>query len=112
MVPIVNLKTAESRTIAQELRRLMLLWVLPMTLIMAGQGFGLYRAAIEQAQEFLRDDASNIESDATRFLAETARGLNMIDLKRQMNALALELGRAEPFNLAFADAPPAAGAPR
>jgi len=33
----------------------------------------------------------------------------MIDLKRQVNALARELGRAEPFKLAFADAPPAPG---
>jgi hypothetical protein len=37
------------------------------------------------------------------------RELDMIGLKRQMNALARELGRAEPFNLAFADAPPAPG---
>ena len=35
----------------------------------------------------------------------------MIGLKRQMNALARELGRAEPFNLAFADEPPAPGNP-
>jgi len=37
------------------------------------------------------------------------RELDMIGLKRQMNALARELERAEPFNLAFADAPPAPG---
>ena len=33
----------------------------------------------------------------------------MIGLKRQVIALARELGRAEPFNLAFADALPGAG---
>lgn len=37
------------------------------------------------------------------------RELDMINLKRQVNALARELGRAEPFNLAFADAPPTPG---
>ncbi len=37
------------------------------------------------------------------------RELDLIDLKRQVNALARELGRAEPFNLAFADEPSAAG---
>ncbi len=40
------------------------------------------------------------------------RELDMIDLKRQVNALSRQLGRAEPFNLAFADAslPPGAEA--
>ena len=33
----------------------------------------------------------------------------MIGLKRQINALARELERTEPFNLAFADALPVAG---
>ncbi len=37
------------------------------------------------------------------------RELAMIGLKRQVNALARELGRAEPYKLAFLDAPPAAG---
>ena len=37
------------------------------------------------------------------------RELDMIGLKRQVIALARELGRAEPFNLAFADALPGAG---
>lgn len=35
----------------------------------------------------------------------------MIALKRQMNALARELGRAEPFNLAFAETTPAPPVP-
>ena len=38
------------------------------------------------------------------------RELEMIDLKRQVNALSRQLGRAEPFNLAFADASPSPGA--
>lgn len=37
------------------------------------------------------------------------REMDMIALKRQVNALSLELGRVAPFNLAFADAPPAPG---
>ena len=37
------------------------------------------------------------------------RELTMIALKQQVNALARELGRAEPYKLAFLDAPPAPG---
>lgn len=37
------------------------------------------------------------------------RELDMIDLKRQVNQLARELGRVEPYNLAFADASPPPG---
>jgi hypothetical protein len=33
----------------------------------------------------------------------------MIELKRQVNALSSELGRAPPFALDFADAPPTQG---
>lgn len=39
------------------------------------------------------------------------REQDMIGLKRQMNALARELGRTEPFNLTCADAPPAPPVP-
>ena len=39
------------------------------------------------------------------------RELDMIDLKRQVNALSLELGRAAPFNLDFSDPPPSPPAP-
>ncbi len=78
MVPLAKSKTAHSRTIAQELRGLILWVALPMTLIVVAQGFVLYRTAIHQAQEFLRNDSHNVQFDATRFLGETARGLNLI----------------------------------
>ena len=39
------------------------------------------------------------------------REQDMIRLKRQMNALARELGRTDPFKLAFADALPARPGP-
>jgi PAS domain S-box-containing protein len=89
------------------------------------------QAAALEAQRASRLAALNLLEDAraARAQAETAasalterndqlsrinrvavdRELNMIALKRQVNALARELGRAEPFNLAFADAPPASG---
>ena len=65
MVPLEKSKTAHSRTIAQELRGLILSVALPMTLIVVAQGFVLYRTAIHQAQEFLRDDSHNVQFDAT-----------------------------------------------
>lgn len=43
--------------------------------------------------------------------ASIDRELQMILLKRQVNALAAELGRAPPYDLSFADAEPRRGAP-
>ena len=40
-------------------------------------------------------------------LVAVGREIDMIGLKRQVNALSLQLGLAAPFSLAFADAPPA-----
>ena len=63
--------------------------------------------ALQQQSDALRRQNDELE----RFKKiSVGRELGMIDLKRQVNALSRELGRAEPFNLAFADAspPPAA----
>ena len=60
-------------------------------------------AALQQQSEALRQ--RNDELDRFNRVA-VGRELDMIVFKRQVNALSRELGRAEPFNLAFADAPP------
>ena len=53
--------------------------------------------------------ASKMRNSNALTKSRSASELAMIDLKRQVNALARELGRAEPYKLAFADVPPAAG---
>lgn len=65
-------------------------------------------AELEAAGRSLRQKNAELE----RFNKMTVgRELVLIDLKRQVNALARELGRAEPFNLAFAEAMPAPPVP-
>ena len=64
------------------------------------------RAKAELAAKELRQR----NNELTRFnLVAVGREMDMIALKRQVNALSLQLGLAAPFNLAFADAPPAPG---
>jgi PAS domain S-box-containing protein len=64
------------------------------------------RAASEAAAAALTERNAQL----SRFnKVAVGRELAMIDLKRQVNALARELGRAEPFNLAFAAATPVSG---
>lgn len=59
----------------------------------------------KEAEEEARQRIDDLE----RFhRASVGRELAMIRLKREVNALALELGRAPPYDLAFADAPEAA----
>jgi PAS domain S-box-containing protein len=53
---------------------------------------------------------AQLDCEATRVGAgDTAIRIAMIELKRQVNALSSELGRAPPFALDFADAPPTQG---
>jgi PAS domain S-box-containing protein len=66
------------------------------------------RAARAQAESASAALAERNEQLSRFNLVAVDRELDMIGLKRQMNAMARELGRAEPFNLAFADPPPAA----
>ena len=62
-------------------------------------------AALRQQGDALRQQ----NAELARFnKVSVDRELDMIGLKRRVNALSLELGRAAPFNLDFADAPPAA----
>ena len=62
------------------------------------------RAKAEAATKELRQR----NDELNRFnLVAVGREMDMIALKRQVNALSLQLGLAPPFNLAFADAPPA-----
>ncbi len=66
------------------------------------------RAAREQAEAASATlTERNVQLDRFNKLA-VDRELEMIGLKRQINALARELERTEPFNLAFADALPIA----
>jgi PAS domain S-box-containing protein len=67
------------------------------------------RAARAQAEAMAATLAERNELLSRFNKVAVGRELDMIDLKRQINALARELGRDEPFDLAFADAPPAAG---
>jgi PAS domain S-box-containing protein len=61
-------------------------------------------AALRQLGDALRQQNTELE----RFnKVSVDREMDMIGLKRKVNALSLELGRAAPFNLDFADAPPA-----
>jgi hypothetical protein len=63
-------------------------------------------AALLKKSDALRQQNAELE----RFnKVSVGREMDLIDLKRRVNALSRELGRAEPFNLAFADAPPAPG---
>ena len=64
------------------------------------------RAKAELATKELRQR----NDELARFnLVAVDREMDMIGLKRQVNALSLQLGLAAPFNLAFADAPPDPG---
>ena len=68
----------------------------------------LFSALMERntAEAALRQQNEELE----RFNRATiGRELDMIHLKQQVNELSRQLGRAAPFNLAFADAPQAAG---
>ena len=59
-------------------------------------------SALKQAEEELKSRYQELE----RFdRAAVGREMEMIRLKRQVNELARELGRAEPFDLSFLDAP-------
>ena len=70
------------------------------------------RAARAQAESAAAALAERNEQLSRFNKVAVDRELDMIDLKRQVNALSRQLGRAEPFNLAFADAslPPGAEA--
>ena len=63
-------------------------------------------ATLRQQSEALRRQNDEPESFNR---AAVGRKPDMIDRKRQVNGLSLKLGLAAPFNLAFADAPPALG---
>ena len=67
------------------------------------------RAARAQAEAGAAALAQRNEQLSRFNKVTVGRELAMIGLKRQVNALARELGRAEPYKLAFLDAPPAAG---
>ncbi len=61
-------------------------------------------ATLRQQGDALRQQNAELE----RFnKVSVNREMDMIGLKRKVNALSLELGRAAPFNLDFADTPPA-----
>lgn len=69
-------------------------------------------AALRQQADALRQQ--NVELERFNKVS-VDREMDLIGLKQKVNALSLELGRAAPFNLDFADAPPVppvAGAPR
>jgi len=70
--------------------------------------FALDISERKQAEQALRrrsDELRERNRELERFeLASVGRELEMIRLKRQVNALSRELGRAPPFELSFADA--------
>lgn len=79
--------------------------------------FGISRDITErhQAATMLKQQAETLSqrvSELEHFNRATVdRELTMIGLKRQVNALSVELGRTPPFDLGAFDAPEAAGRP-
>jgi PAS domain S-box-containing protein len=76
----------------------------------AGSGETVLHIALTDISQVKADQAAQLQqiSELQRFnRAAVARELAMIELKREVNALSRELGRAEPFNLDFAAAPDA-----
>lgn len=70
---------------------------------------GLIRERRRNQTELLRrnEELERRNAELERFdSASTDREQRMIELKREVNALARELGRAPPYDLAFADVPP------
>jgi PAS domain S-box-containing protein len=83
------------------------------TVLLSRQQLGdeVMLAAIDiSIRKAAEDEARQHIDELERFhRASVGRELDMIKLKREVNALAQELGRAPPYDLGFADAPYATG---
>jgi PAS domain S-box-containing protein len=66
------------RSIAGELRRLVLLAVLPLALVVAALTYASYHEAGKDARAFVMSEAAMVANDVTSFLAQTGRALNLI----------------------------------
>lgn len=83
------------------------------TVLLSHQRLGdeMMLAAIDiSTRKAAEDEARRHINELERFhRASVGRELDMIRLKREVNALAQELGRASPYDLGFADTPDATG---
>ena len=69
---------APRRSIAGELRRLVLLAVLPLALVVAALTYASYHEASKDARAFVMLEAAMVANDVTSFLGQTERALNLI----------------------------------
>ncbi len=81
-----------SRSIAQELRRLVLFTALPLALLIAALTYMTYREARGDAETLVRRESARVAKDVARFLGETERGLRLVAARAQ----GVDLPRCDP----------------
>lgn len=76
-----------SRSIAQELRRLVLFSALPLTALVAAFTYLAYRDAETEARAYVQRQSVRIVNDVTQFLGETERGLRLVASRAQVGQM-------------------------